>query len=445
MGISSKTEKRLYDVLSAMSATAGRQLIEAARERDPALCELIESGLERVDAAAGERFFAPLRAVSSPDPQAPPSRCLASPALLTSLWRWIRDDLAPDAARQIRMIADDAVAAHEADRGLDLVRESAGRAIQAALDEADGDPRAGRALRRRLGVSELDGARGIASALSCAGALSEALKDWPEHLPEISGERASQLHWRWERACEAAPEAGLWALFIAMAGLDRPWTILRVCGRISGRSDDLLVSRTDIIAIGEALLEDAAHYLAGFAQSPQTNAEAEQAAACLAAFARSTTGMTREIGIRKDGAWGRELTALRAQAASQMERVHARALALMDVLAPDPNKPRPRRWQPAAEPGDRIEERALAVFAFLRLAREDAGRAASGEAHRETLTAISLRLDTAGRALVDAMRRRQAPDDAAAQLETIGRLMTAMGESDSASILARRAAAASAA
>lgn len=442
MGISKSTQERLREVLSALPGPLAKRLADAARERDPVLGAVIERGLEEVETAARQRLFFPLRAVTSLDADARPSRCLVPSALMASLWCWIADEVAPDAALQTRMIA---VNAETDEPALDATRESVGRAILARIDQAEGDPRQDRSLRRRLGVSDLGAVRSAASALCCSQALREALHDWPDHMKEISPEWASQLHWRWERACESSPEAGLWMLFIVMAGLDRPWTILRVCGRISGRSDDLLVSRTDVNAVGEALLEDAAHFLAGFAQSPQSEEEAERAASALADFASLTTGMTREIGIRKDGEWGRQLTGLRAQAASQMERIHARALALLDVVAPDPHKPRPRRWQPAAEAGDRPEDKARAVFTFLMMAREDAGRAASGETHREVLKAISLRLDSAGRALVEAARRRQAAPDCDEQVERLAGLMIALGEADAASILARRAAAALAA
>jgi hypothetical protein len=64
--------------------------------------------------------------------------------------------------------------------------------------------------------------------------------------------------------------------------------------------------------------DDAEHHLTGFATPPQTvRAGRGVPRRALTDFAAVTVGMTREIGIRKDGAWGQKLFELRSRRANR--------------------------------------------------------------------------------------------------------------------------------
>ncbi|PWE17029.1 hypothetical protein DDZ18_10010 [Marinicauda salina] len=437
---------RLRALLGALPDDLGAQLADAAAASDPALARLVRYCSHDPEAAARERFFAPIAPLAGDPETTPPSRACAPPDLLEALWRWIADDLDPEAADAARAAAA-AVFEPEGEGRLDEARARAAAAMLEALDEAKADETAERNLRRRLGVADLSPLRGVAVVLRGAPALRAALSDLPDSLDDISDEMRGEIRDRYERVGAADPDAAAWFLHFVMARLTRPWRILRVFELIAKREDDLLVSQTDMCGVGDALLADAGHHLEGFARPPETRADADAAVAALAGFAAITVGMTREIGIRKEGAWGQALVKLRGRAAEQMERIHRRALEALDPIAPDPRRRRSSRFRADAALGEAEMERARALVAFMRGARDDASRAAVGGAHQHVLDQINERLEAAGNQALAALRDAEpdAVEAAAARLEAVAALIGEAGETESAEILVRRGVAARAA
>jgi CubicO group peptidase (beta-lactamase class C family) len=247
------------------------------------------------------------------------------------------------------------------------------------------------------------------------------------------------------RPPDAAPDAAPWFFHMVMARMDAPWRVLRVFGRLSLRRDDLLLAGTDLNTVGEVLLEDASWWLEGFADPPQTAEDAVSAASSLHSFAEATSGMTREIGIRKDGPWGRQLVALRARASAQMDEIHASAIRVLDVVAPDPRRPAPRWRLMTVEDGEAPAARLRALCRFLILARDDAGRAAAAGAHADVLAAIQRRIDLTADSLLEGVRRGQAPRDARKRLSDLAGFLVELDDAEGADLLLRRTAAAGAA
>jgi hypothetical protein len=77
----------------------------------------------------------------------------------------------------------------------------------------------------------------------------------PAFIPDLPDDLSASVRDRYEAASEADPDAGVWALFLIMARMDRPWRLLRVFEKIARRGDDLLLSRAPTWpTIGDALL-----------------------------------------------------------------------------------------------------------------------------------------------------------------------------------------------
>lgn len=427
--------ERVEALISALPTMKADALIEAARAADPALADMIEVCRRQADAARRARFFAILTPLSADPATSPPSLSHAPPAVLDRLWRWAVEELAPEAG-----------AVDRDDGRLNAARIALADAVQARLDAAGNDPRKARRLGRRLGVSDFGVIRDIIVVLKTAPALERALAGLPLGLEAVGPKLADDIAARFAALDDSADREGaIWFLHLVMARLERPWTILRVFEKLSGRKDDFLVSRTQTALVGEALLEDASFFIDSFSVPPLTADDADRAASAMAAFAAATTGMTREIGIRKDGEWGRRLLSLRAQAAERMEQHHARALQLMEAVLPDPYRPRVRRWRLSETERADAFNRLAALCRFLTLTQDDAARAAAAGAHRETLAALAGRCEAAGGALLEALRRGQAPDEADAEMQRVAALTVVLGDQAGADILLRRWAAASAA
>ncbi|MCC5996269.1 MAG: hypothetical protein JJU18_07875 [Oceanicaulis sp.] len=433
---------QLRALLASLPGDMASRLCAMAGEADPSLGRLLSVCRLDPDKAARERFFAPVGPLSGEPGEDRPAVSVAPPALLDSLWQWIRDDLAPQAARHAREAALDYAGPDDPGR-LDPDRVEAAQALLAQLDAIKDDPRADKRLKARLGVEEFDAVRDVAVLLRLAPVLRSALAGLPQVIDDPDDALCALIRDRYETAASADPDAGPWVLLLVMARFSRPWRLLRVFERITQREDDLLVGSTDMALIGDVLLRDAEHHLAGFSRVPRTPGEARAAAGELAAFAAVTIGMTREIGIRKDGPWGRRIMTLRSRASEQMSAIHDAARRALGRAAPEPG---PVRRRPAP-PEPRDVEAASALCQFMSLTRDDAGRAAVGGAHNTVMSELGEALEHAGQRALEDLRADDGPrrDAAIQQLDAIAGLMQALGQKEAGVILLRRGAAAQAA
>lgn len=435
---------QLRALMSALPAAFAARIVETARAGDETMGELLHACSRKPEVYTRERFFAPLAPLSLDPAHARPSLAHIPPAMLATVWSWMDETLAPDiTAAMTERCANPLMPLDE--KAEDALRADASKRILAAIDELRDDPRATKQLRHRLGVGDFRAVRDLAAILRAAPVLRKAMADIPPSIAELDEGLSQTLRDRYDAACAADPDAGVWFLYLVMARLVRPWAILRVFEKIARRDDDFLLSRTDVSTIGDALLEDAAYYVSAFADIPASNEAAQEMATALTQFATVTVGMSREIGIRKDGGWGRQIMALRQRASAQMEAIHAAALAQLDKTVPDPHKALPARLILS---GDALENAAtrMEVFCtFLRLTRDDASRAAVGGAHAGVLDRMNQRLDMASGAVLAQMRSGQGDSALTERAAVIARLMTAMGQQESAAVFLRRAAAARAA
>lgn len=437
--------ERLRALLRTLPEPVTDRLIGAAGDGDPSLARLLSFCALDPEEAARDRFFAPLAPLSGDPAETRPSLAYAPPAILAAMWTWIADDLDAEAAEAARAAAK--VPGSGPAGQLDAFRLRVSARIMEAIEALDDDPKAEKRLKQRLGVRDFKAVCDIAVILRAAPVLRAALDGLPRVIEEISDSLSADLRDRYERAAEEDPDAGAWFLYFVMARLTRPWRILRAFERIGKRGDDLLLSRTDMAGIGDALLLDAEHHLSGFAKSPATLAESQAAARALEAFSAVTVGMTREIGIRKDGAWGQKLFALRNQAADQMERIHTRARKVFEPLLAQSRSGRAARLNPVPDRNSPHFAEAVGLGDFLTQSAADASRAAVAGAHQQLVSDLRDGLDDLGRSLLAQARGQDAElaESARMRLEDTARLMSALGEKDAATILLRRGAAGKAA
>jgi len=436
---------RVQALLASLPGDMADRLCAAANQGDPGLGRLMTLCRDGADAVAKQRFFAPLTPVSGDPETERPSRAYTPTLLLDRIWDWLAETVDPDSVEAVKALVSELDRPHEPGE-LDPVRINAAASLLGAVDAAQEDPKRAKKLRARLGVEDLDAVRNAAVLLRSSPVLRKALEGLPAHIPELTDALSANIRDRYESASDDDPDAAVWLLFLLMARMDRPWRILRVFERIARREDDLLVSQTDMAGIGDALLADAEHELKGFARAPETWEDASQSAAGLASFAAITVGMTREIGIRKDGEWGKHLFDLRSKASDQMTRIHKVARDAVWRATPEGGGVK-RRVNTPPKPGEPDFVKAEALGRFLIATKDDASRAAVGSAHNDVIADIRERLESVGQELLAGLRNAS-PDEAEQthqRLRDLAVLMEAVGENEAASVLLRRVAAARAA
>jgi hypothetical protein len=435
---------QLRAVLRALPPALTVRIVEAAAAGDEAMGRLLAACSKDAEVYARERFFAPLAALSLDPAHARPSLAHVPPAMLATVWTWLDETLAPDIVVAMRAQCANPLLPPDMAQE-DALRARASAQILSALADVEDDPRASKLLRRRLGVSDFRAVCDLATILRAAPVLRAALQDIPMTIRELTEDLSKTLRDRYEEACQKEPDAGVWLLYLVMARLMRPWTILRVFEKIARREDDFLLSRTDVATIGNALLEDAAFHVSGFAEVPATLEAAHEMARALTQFATVTIGMSREIGIRKDGGWGRQILALRQRASAQMEAIHAAAIAQLDKALPDPRKALLPHLKLSGAALETAAARMEVYCTFLRLTRDDASRAAVSGAHAAVLERVDQRITMTAESLLGQMRANADDRLLDERAGVVARLMGALGQQEAASVFLRRAAAARAA
>lgn len=443
--LSSEKTERLALLLTSLPAGLVERLLSVADQADPALARLLRYCVVGPERAARNALFEPFVAVTGDPALDKPSRVFVPEPLLPALWTWLGEDLAPDAIAQVH----DAARQFDEPRApgaLDPVRAEVARAITDALDAIDQDPKAQKKLRQRLGVSDFQPFRRIASLLAASEAVRTALDGLPDVIDDMPEALSAEIRDRYEAAAEANPDAGVWVLMMILPRCEKPWRLLRAFERIAKREDDFLLSRTDMSSVGDALLDDAEFHLRGFSAPPLTPAAVATAIDSLTQFAAVTVGMTREIGIRKDGAWGKRLFALRSAASDQMARVHEAADQAFRRALPEQA---PRRYgaKPLPQPGEAEFDEALALGEFLYRTKDDASRAAVGNAHAQLLEELREMTEQVALMTLERIRAANAQESEAdhARLADVVQLMDVLGDRESGALLLRRAAAAKAA
>ena len=442
--LSAEKVQKLSILLAHMSAERVDSLVELASEMDPGMARMLEFCRYGAEGAACRQFFLPLKDAIGDRDVIEPSRALIPEALLAPLWNWIREDLDPEAAAQA-MDAASTFSPDLDDEALDEARVRVSQTILETLDSLDDEPRENKRLRHQLGVTNFEEVRSIAGLVMSVPSLREALDGLPEEIEKMDDDVCAELRDRYEQAIEEQPEAGVWVLLMTMARVHKPWRMLRVFERIARREDDFLLTHTDMSVVGEALLKDAEFYLKGFKVTPKTPEQVERCVQAVTQFAAVTVGMTREIGIRKDGAWGKRLFELRNAASQQMELIHEEAQRMFQHALPETG-PR-RRTRDIPHPGDPVFDEAEAVCDFLYRVKDDAARAAVGNAHAHLLDELRETSEKLGEDILARLRRNVSEDEEAdrLRLREVTRFLDVLGMREAGEVLLRRAAAVQAA
>lgn len=319
-------------------------------------------------------------------------------------------------------------------------RNQAAERIESLIAQAETDKSLRTRLTEALGTDYSSLIVDAACLLSHDAQLTDALKPFDKKITDFLPESVTQARDAYDRICADAPDASLWFLKILTARLTRTAQIFRVVEKIGRRSDDALVSKTDLADVGDLVLANADFYAGKFDQPPATLDEAEMAGRALEEFAKISVGMTREFGIRKDGRWGKTLFATRAKASSALDEFFKQVEKEFVRAIPHVAKGHRGLARPGSMPKEERILKAEAALRFLALASEWSSQAAVGSAQKHAADYVRQELDDAARAYLEILRAAEGEDagKASAALDLIVRYMHAFKDDENADLIQRR-------
>ena len=421
---------------------------QAAAAEDASAQSLL-AVFDELEAAMGEAagdlakayLFAPLQPLTAEPETVQPSKYRFSPDDISKIWGWLGRHIAKELVEQARKCRKP---------GNDPVwyefRREAGEALAAAVTSADLLPKDQVALDKRFGPDCRSMLFDAIVLLQSSELIDAAMAKYPAVIEDLDPEMCEELRAQHEALLEEAPESAVWILLLVMGRLTSPWQIFRVVEKIGRRGDDLVVSKTELAAIGDTVLADTGYFAAKLKQSPVNMEEAEAYIQVFERYVGYSTGMVQEFGIRKDGRWGRSLFALRAEASAHIEKVMEKVPIALDAGLPEPRRGKSGRIIPGHLPPTPAVERAIGLLHFLHRARDHANAAAVASCQKRIYEQAENRMQEAGKMLVDLVANSEGASRLSAEegLAIVADLLEAAGSTEAAGLLRRRGIAAAA-
>lgn len=296
--------------------------------------DLILEGLRPVlrKAPQIERTPAPLRLFSQPfqdlltdAPRKQKQKGRIARASVPLVWNWLGHMLVPDALQTFSIGVKTAVLGYHMEKANTCAAEFwplASEAILAALAKDATRKVARVALEGDAGIED---AREMALLLAVAPEILALQELLPRQTPTLTDERIWPLREIYDRLVVSAPDAAPYVAVIAMHRLARPWEALKLPLMISRQTQDTLISSTDMGLVGEIIFGDIEAHTTAILSTRHPHFDADALVNHVARFAELSTGIVKEVEMRRDGRWGQRLMKDRSAVADVMEKLMERA------------------------------------------------------------------------------------------------------------------------
>ncbi len=314
--------------------------------------------------------------------------------------------------------------------------------LSAWIEEQAADPDQLRKATKKLGGTRIfEDIKEMAAALEIADILESAKAQLPRKpILALNKEQVNMLKRHYDQVAEQHDDRELVFLLAIMGRLLQPFPILKLVRAISRKLDDTLASRTDLSVAGDmvirALEEDAERVAAVAAEKGATE---EELMSRTRRFATAFKGITMDIGIRRDGEWGKRMYACRSQVSAAVERmILADASRVVLLVLPKSGKRAVADFseRPDEDRFERSERRARALGEAMRIAEEIGLQSAC----TNTINDLRKDLDNYAARIIARLPKTEEHEreNARAHLATAVRLIELISNSDEADLLRRR-------
>jgi hypothetical protein len=325
-------------------------------------------------------------------------------AALEPLWTFIRRDVVPDEAKAFADEVNAALAANEparADLAACRFQDRVVDAIHTVLRKHGDDDKARRRLFAQVGTprSHVD-VDILVTVLSARDTLAMMRSQLPGHIDDFTAEHVDDCKILIETVAARSRNYFPYALLTVMSRLTRPWQLVRLAVKAAGSDAASRVADTPYALAVNIVLAELAR-LVGELRNDLHAGGAIGTGALLKTIHDTARGLRTEISLAIDSAWGRELSAQRAQI-SDLLRVEIESMPgrVRRLLRPRPSAE--IRVNSTLDETDIAETEAL--LEFVSACRLFAGELALNEVTQRTYSDLQQYLDSSSGPLLDALR-----------------------------------------
>jgi hypothetical protein len=200
------------------------------------------------------------------------------------------------------------------------------RETSVALRQALSDEAQKIAASRMLGgIAVAEDAYDMALLLADAREVYELQKRLHKPVLALTEEHITFIRHTFDRLSDTNPDLAPYIPLVVMGRLERPWEALRLTGAVSRKIVDTVIANTDMGVVGELLFSDLDMYTNRIQTVRPLDFDSQQLLSNLAAFSELSSGIVKELGIRRDGKWGQRLGKDRSAVSAVMEGLLERA------------------------------------------------------------------------------------------------------------------------
>ena len=397
-------------------------------------------GAPRVNHAA-RYFFRPLEPFMVDDAGNHKHSGRIARSSLELLWAWVRRDLLPDEATAFSAEMGDPLISGDEQKARTLahaLQDRVAAAIEASFEAAAADDKVQRRLLAQIGTARAqDDAATLLCVLKGRDLLVKIAGNLPLQIGNLGPAQLEDCMAMVETTAARDDKLFLYALLTVLHRLAAPWQLIRFGTKAAGSNVAARVAETRYsVAVTIALAE--LERQIGELRKDLRSGYAAGVGALLKRIHDAVRGLRTELALPVDSTWGRALAAQRAQIAEllrcEIDSVPGRVRRLLRArFAGDTRSASGLDVEEVAETASLVE--------FVCTCRHYAGELALNEITQRSFNELEHYLDTAVRALMEALRQAE-PDDrpfVASQLDAARRFCASVFGENYAAELARTA------
>lgn len=268
--------------------------------------------------------------------------------------------------------------------------------------------------RSALGDLSMADAEEMALMLGVGESVLEIHKKLPRGTATLTEELIWSLREIYDALLQTNSDAAPYVTVITMSRLAKPWEALRLPLMIARKTQDTLLSSTDMGLAGELLFHDLEDYAFQIRAVRQPHFDVEVLLRNLLRFTELSSAVVKEVEIRRDGRWGQNLLKDRSLVGTTMDAMMQKAPK--EILGALPmhksgsygGGPRVPNIEHMPDQEDKTE-RAIRYAKLVIGCRHLASRASFGATHKDAIDEIERELRVYNEDIVKLMRD---PDEA---------------------------------
>lgn len=240
------------------------------------------------------------------------------------VWTWISNTLLPDELQVYSNDVRQAIEKQDTSSAYSFAMKfwsASSAAIRAAL----ANEKALSSARSALGDLALTDMEEMALMLSIGEQVLEVQKKLPRGTAALTEELIWSLREIYDALLQTNSDAAPYVTVITMSRLAKPWEALRLPLMIARKTQDTLLSSTDMGLAGELLFHDLEEYAFQIRAVRQPHFDVDVLLRNLSRFTELSSAVVKEVEIRRDGRWGQNLLKDRSLVGTTMDAMMQKA------------------------------------------------------------------------------------------------------------------------